>query len=96
MMVVLFLAAILSAVVGLVIFGTAKGAVHEAIGGIFWIIAAVFFIGAAIVDALQRTSRAVTREILALREQLHAPPALTTKVQDPVDPKAELRRRLTP
>ena len=58
----LFVLSALSALFGVAIFATAKAVTHEILGGCFFLIAAVLFIGAAIV-----------REVRLLRGQVPLP-----------------------
>ena len=61
MRVIMFVLAVLAFVVGFVILAGAKGAVHEIEAFVLYLIAAVLFSGAAVVDAIINLPKRMTQ-----------------------------------
>lgn len=53
---VLFILSVVAALIGVATVVLAQTVTHEILAGVFFVIAAIFFIGAAIVDAIARLS----------------------------------------
>lgn len=65
MKILLFLSSILSFLIGILAFAGARGAIHETIAVSFFIISAVSFTGAGIIDSIE----CIGREIRKINEQ---------------------------
>jgi uncharacterized membrane protein YdfJ with MMPL/SSD domain len=59
---------VLSFLAGLLVFADAKSAIHEIEGTILFLIAAVFLVGVAIIEAIDRMLKAEHEAMNAMRE----------------------------
>lgn len=67
MRVLLFVLSVVVAVMGFGILSFAKGAIHEIQGFVLWLIAAVLFVGAAVIDAVWRAADKIIAKIASAK-----------------------------